>query len=240
MAPRLIEFSTQVLPNPETLAVWLRTLVCCVAVSCATQAACVGQVQEIRFVEVDNSSGGAELDGFVTNDLLSSWDGQYTGTQMVLELSAGSIYQHPSEASAVPPPGVQNLASAARFDTFVTHGGPGLNWSFSQPGGGAVDLGGEPKAQFDGNRINQSWNPSGIDAGLEDEVDFMFARITLSEDAVGTVDVLVSAAGVPHIERDIPIVGRVIGVPEPGAIGLVGSGLLFAGLRRRSAVSGGR
>jgi len=198
------------------------------------------QVTDLKFVLVDNTPGGSTVaDVFHTNDLLVSFAGQYTGSQLIVELASGSIYQNSFGNIGPPSPALMPVFPSLAFDSFVAQGNATNGGSFGHPapGGGAIDMGGDPNARFDTGGINQAWHPAGAQ-NIIDQVDFFLARVTLSNDATGTANVLVSAAGVLRIERDLPIIGGVIGVPEPGAavqLGLALWGMAMSGGRRRWA-----
>ena len=181
------------------------------------------------------SDGGASLDGFVVYDLTASFTGQYTGAQLIVELTAGSIYQDTAGGTTPPNQAVINAIPTLEWDTFVAQGssvadGPSGNPS---PGGGAVDLGGAAAAVFSNAAINQAWNPSGGQTGTSDQTDFLLTRLTLSNDALGTAQWLVSAAGTP-LSLSLPIVdGKAI--PEPTTMVLAAFGLIgVVASRRRS------
>ena len=153
--------------------------------------------------------------------------GQYTGAQLIVELTSGSIYQD-AVGSATPPnaafiPVFPSLAN----DSFVAQGSAVAGGPFGEPlpGGGAVDLGGAAAAQFDVAGINQAWNPAGGEV-ITDQVGFLIAQITLSTDAVGDWSLLASAGG------DITTVGGIFPFPEPTSAAFLGLGGL-ALLRRR-------
>ena len=58
--------------------------------------------------------------------------------------------------------------------------------------GGAVNLRGHSASTFDASKIDHTWAPPGGFAVM-DPVDLFVARVTLSADAMGTVDLLGSA-----------------------------------------------
>jgi hypothetical protein len=197
------------------------------------------QINEIRVDQIDNSPGGAALDGFVTNDVSISFDGRYTGSQLLVQLDEGTIYQDPRGANTTP-----NFATASvRYDTFVAQGLPTIgDINAANPDGGlrgAVNLGGEPDGSFDILLIDIAWFPQPPQF-LEDLSDLLTARVTLSEDAVGSWAYLASAQGEITIENRI-IQGGVVqngamllaaaSVPEPGTFGLaaLALGVLLGG-----------
>jgi hypothetical protein len=181
-----------------------------VALCCATTivahaaSSVVAQVTSVRWANVDNTVDDVPGDDFdptmyVTNDLRITFSGQFTGIQLLLELTQGSIYQNDSPligSGMFPPakPLIEQLDPTLQWDTFIAFGGPTAGDTVGNfgAGGGAVGLGGRVAAQFDSERINQAWNPAG---GVEifDRSDFMVARVTLSNDAVGRWGIKTSA-----------------------------------------------
>jgi hypothetical protein len=206
-----------------------------------------GQIAAIEVAQIDNSSGGAALDGFVTNDVTISFDGRYTGSQLLVLLDQGSIYQDPAGGIATP-----DFATASvEFDTFVAQGLPTVGTiDFDQSDGdifGAVNLGGDHPGTFNVLLLNIAWHPSPPEF-LEDLSDLLTARITLSDNASGTWSYLASAQGEITIEDRI-IQGGVVqngallvpgAVPEPGTLGLTiaSIGLLFCRMRERRRTLG--
>lgn len=183
------------------------------------------QITEIRVDQVDNSPGGAGLDNFVTNDVTISFDGRYTGSQLLVLLDQGSIYQDPDGDIATPP----FTSASVEFDTFVAQGLPTLGEiNYDQSDGdifGAVNLGGEHPGTFDAMLLNIAWHPSPSGGFLENLADLLTARITLSDDSNGSWSYLASAQGEITIEDRI-IQGGVIqngqlvlpgAIPEPTA-----------------------
>lgn len=53
------------------------------------------RITDIRLVPVDNSRGETALEGFLTHDIMIDFQGLLSGSQLVVELTSGSIYQHP-------------------------------------------------------------------------------------------------------------------------------------------------
>jgi hypothetical protein len=203
-----------------------------------------GQITAIEVAQIDNSSGGAALDGFVTNDVTISFDGRYTGSQLLVLLDQGSIYQDPAGGIAMP----DFTSASVEFDTFVAQGLPTAGTiNFDQSDGdilGAINLGGPHPGAFDAALVNIAWHPSGGD-NLEDFSDFLTARITLSENASGTWSYLASAQGEITIENRI-IQGGIVqngalllagAVPEPGTLSLtaIAIAVLWSVARHRNS-----
>ncbi len=194
------------------------------------------QVSSLGFVTVDNTDGGAPLADFVTNDLLATFSGQYTGAQLIVELTDGSIYQDGVGATVPPNGGFLAGFPSLRYDTFLAQGSAiaGGTDGEPSPGGGAVDLGGAAGAVFTTAGINQAWNPPG-GVTVSDKSDYLLARVSLSKAAAGTAKILASANGQRFVLDSIPVIGGVIGaIPEPTTMMLTVFGLIgVAGSRRR-------
>ncbi len=188
-------------------------------------------VTDVQVVQVDNSAGGAPLANFVTNDILISFDGQYTGAQILLEpSSAGGIYQDGVGGDFPPNSAFFPTFPALEFDTYLTQGNDG-NPSL---GGGAVDLGAAPAPQFDTDRISQAFNPAG-GTTIADKANFRIARITLRDDVSTTALLLSSAGNLRNVLEGTVENGVLSFIPEPSSIILGTFGFLsIFGLRRRS------
>jgi hypothetical protein len=216
-------------------------------------AAAHGQVTNIQIVT--QPAPADTLPGYIVNDVVIDFVGQYTGSQLYLELSSGEIYQNAAGGNTAPSSLIAPLVPGLQWDTFVTQGTEFSDTSNGVPalGGGAVSLAdlttnsdnlGRPissSSTFSSELINQQYNPS---AGLiiEDQSDFMVARITLSNDANGQV--LFAGFSSPDAENpvspdvaprlNLPIVNGAI-IPEPSSVALLGIGLLvgLVTLKRR-------
>jgi hypothetical protein len=160
--------------------------------------------------------------GFATTDIKVSFEGQYTGSQMLTPvLPAGSIYQ---DALGGNPPlaGIVAVFPGVAFDTFVAQGSPTSPGPNGDPslGGGAVDLGGPAAPEFSTSRINQAWNPAG-GVVILDKTDFLIARVTLSTQIngeLGSILALASAAGTPsqiqgRVENGVVMFGSAVNAP---------------------------
>jgi hypothetical protein len=207
----------------------------------------VAQITEIQVAQTDNSSGGAALDGFVTNDVTISFDGRYTGSQLLVVLDQGDIYQDADGGISTP----DFTSASVEFDTFVAQGLPTVGTiDFDQSDGdifGAVNLGGDHPGTFDALLLNIAWHPTPPEF-LEDLSDLLTARITLSDNASGAWSYLASAQGEITIENRI-IQGGVVqngalllpgAIPEPGTLGLAATAFAVACCmkRRRSSLLG--
>ena len=146
----------------------------------------------LELAQTDNTSGGAALDGFVTNDLLVNTAGRLLSFQMFLFLEEGSIYQDPFGTDLPPTKlAVEAVAPSLAYDTFLAVGSPYANgdYGISGPYGKAVDLphprdGAPGKPVIDEQEIDIAWGttPGEEVTGVE---DFLLSRLTLSDDARG-------------------------------------------------------
>ena len=126
-----------------------------------------------EFVEVDNS---AVLAGYNTYDLQVTTSVDWTAGVLRLNLTQGTIYQDVSGNALAPNPGLFAFAPSLEFDTAV-----GGDTASSSVAGAAGDLGGDVY-QFDATELDVTW----FNVGATDTGTFSIARITLSDDAVGT------------------------------------------------------
>jgi hypothetical protein len=145
---------------------------------------------------VDNSAGGAPLDGYVTNDVYISFAGQYNGAQMLLDLGAGDIYQDGVGNDFPPNPAFLGVFPSLAFDTFVAMGSAVDDGNNPNLNGGAVDLGGAPGAIISDSMINAAWGPGG-GVVITDQVGFLVARLTLADTANGVLYFFGSAGSGP-------------------------------------------
>ncbi len=135
----------------------------------------------VEVVSVDNTSA---LTGYLTHDFqATAFDSDWTGAALLLNLSAGSIYQDAFGSNLPPSPSWFELFPTLEFDTYV--GVPG-----SSIAGGAGDVGGDGLT-FSTTELDVSfYNINSSDTGT-----FSIGRVTLSDDAVGTWSLLAVADG---------------------------------------------
>lgn len=198
------------------------------------------------------TTGGANV---VTNVLSIDFTGQYTGSQILVQLDSGSIFNTDlfgADQNFAPNQGaIDNVNADLALDTFLAQGGPRNTDNVGgEPalGGGAVNIDNtEVSAVFnDATKISQAYNPA---AGqfVEDQSNFATAQLTFSDDANGTFAYFASANGefywttqgnVDATAGGIQIYevrsGVIQEIPEPASAALLGLGGL-AMLRRRSA-----
>lgn len=215
------------------------TLLCAVS---AAPAAIVGE-----FVPVTSEGGTSPPSGFVTQDLVVQTDTDWFGANLLIELTAGSIYQNELQSGYGPPsPGFFPIVPDLRWDTYVT-GSLGVNGPAPSSLGGAVDLGGSAAGQFDTAGIDLNW----FTVTTNDIGTFSLGRFTLSNDAVGTFKLRLDAAAEANLLlRNGPAVnvvlegtiegGRFVAVPELHSIGLIGAAGLLLAVGRRKWASLGR
>ncbi len=144
-----------------------------------------------------------------TTDVVVNFDATLRGQQMILTLTSGSIYQDPAGSNTPPSDGQIAAFPGVQYDTFVAIGGATAETSQSVlVVGGAVDLQPGAAMKFDSAGLNVAWAPAvGVD--VPSGTDYVTARITLSEDAEGTLQYFGSTSagtGEPFVEQDIPIV----------------------------------
>ncbi len=175
--------------------------------------------------------------GFVAHDITIDFENQLTGVQLLVELTAGSIFQQPGlegGGDTAPSPAFFGVFAALEFDTFVSLGGADRVASDATPGfaGGAVNLGGQSRRTFDDQRIDVAYFPPG-GVQIIGQTEYFVARLTLSDDATGTVSLLASDGEVsePFV---CPVYDGMICIPEPTAAGVGLLAVAALGLRGRS------
>lgn len=139
-----------------------------------------GAAISLDFAPVDNS---AVLTGYTTYDMRVTTDTDWTAGAMLFELSAGSFYQHAQGTDGgVPHPFLVSLYPELAFDTYLAG---------SVVGGGG-DIGRrEAQLVFDAGVLDVSWyNLDRADIGTT-----TIARLTLTDDAAGSMSIMLSAAG---------------------------------------------
>jgi hypothetical protein len=217
--------------------------IACIAMACASVA--MGHVTALHVV----SEPAPEdiLPGYVVNDLLIDFTGQYNGSQMTVELTSGSIYQNPLGGTGPPIAALFLADPTVEWDTFLSNGGATAETTIGNFGFGGSQF---PcpncfpiEDRFTEELIDQTWFPA-HDNEIVDQTGFMVARVTLSGDATGTFQYLggpnnvIGVAGFPPegiVSR--PIRNGFI-IPEPTTVALLAVGLAVAVAAHRSAYTG--
>ncbi|MEM1444417.1 MAG: hypothetical protein AAGF84_00020 [Planctomycetota bacterium] len=204
----------------------------------------VTNLSVLKTFSTDNTS--------VANVIAIDFVGQYTGSQIVLELTSGTILQDQafgSDIDVAPGSGLAAAAGGLRFDTYLAQGdvfSDGPNASGTPIlGGGAIDIHPSDVEPIwnDPTTLNQAFYPSDDEAILN-RTNFVVARIAMSTDAQGVFKFFVSindqvppVDGIIRSPIEIPIVDGWIPSPgnyppEPGTAALFGGACLTL-LRRR-------
>jgi len=192
-----------------------------------------------EFVPVLTEAAATPPAGFVTQDLRVTTTADWTQSQILVELSAGSIYQEPSSGNANPNPPSDlfiGFVPLLRWDTYVS------GWDRFTPAayaGGAVNIGGAAVSTFSTSKLDLAWfiNGDNNDVGSSDYL----GRFTLSDNAAGTWKLRVynadSVGGTADFTGNV-VGGLLVPVPEPGTVLLAGlaiPALAFAIRRRKVA-----
>jgi hypothetical protein len=165
--------------------------------------------------------------GRVVNNLAVNATSDVQGLQMIVSLTAGTVYQNGSGGNTAPSTDAVDgnvgegtpANPALEWDTFVTMGGfrsDGPNASRDVlVVGGAVNIQSGATLQFNTTGLNVTWAPStGVFTGPV--TNFPVARVTLSNTATGTARFFLTSAGENGVLTTLPIVNGVI-VPEPAS-----------------------
>ena len=167
------------------------------------------------------------LPGYVANDFLIDFSGQYTGSWLTVVLTRGHIFQHDHELAGdlAPSQGAILLDPSVAWDTFLANGGPTAEdaaSNYHRASDPILPPGREdPPLQFDETGINMRWNPAG-GSEILDRSNFLVARITLSDNAQGEAIFRSSAnqiLGVPVAIFEGLGRSSVLGEPVPGGGG---------------------
>ena len=191
-------------------------------------------------VESVNNSSSPALSGFITQDVAIDFGGQWTGSQLLIQLTQGNIYQDAFGGATEPNPALVAAFPSLAFDTFLGAGDRTATPSAITPSvaGAAVDLGGGPSQKFDASGIDIAWFAPGGTL-LTNGTDFFTARVSLSSNANGTYKYLASAGG--QISQFSGTINNGVltpdsaTVPEPVSVAVLGLGASLLGWRRRKA-----
>ena len=197
------------------------------------------QITSTAGVAVDNSAGGAALEGFVTSDIQISFEGQYTGSQILLALDSGSLFRAAfgDQAGGAPNPALFVVPGfeTLQFDTSILVGGIGSGPVDLDPTIVSPIFPGADSTTAGPLTLAQAFNPAGGTV-IADQSDLAVFRATLSDDAQGTISFLSSANSVISTEELLIVDGAIVAVPEPASAALVGlAGLSMLARRRKTA-----
>ncbi|MEO1496963.1 MAG: hypothetical protein AAFV43_07430 [Planctomycetota bacterium] len=205
-------------PHHDLAAVLIALAVCSVATA---------EIETVRFTEVDNGGVSDEfldLAGTRTTDLFIDFSGDLGGQQLLVELEAGRMINHPlgDPQGDAPSEALKLVSPTAAFDTSLSATGPGES---TQDGwlvfGGAASLqGGVGAVEFSETRLSVAFAPP-IGQTIAGQADFPVLRLTLSDDAEGTFTYLgdTSAPAPPQVFAFPIVAGEVrqpIDEPESG------------------------
>lgn len=155
-----------------------------------------------KFVEVDN---GDVTPGFKTYDLRVTSESDWMNASLQLDLTGGSIYQDAAGTILAPNPGAFSEFPALEYDTYVT--------SSSRLTSIVGDADGDSGFNFDAQNIDISWTAPGKD----DTGTFSIGRITLSDDAVGELRLVVDGRRSDTFVNEVAFTAGALGVPVPSA-----------------------
>lgn len=139
---------------------------------------------------------------FLDNQIVLDFDGRYTGSQLLIELTEGAVL---NPDGLVEPLGVPD-------DTFVAVGVPDLSNGSPSIIGHAADLTNDSETSIEGGTFNLAWGifPS---TNTTSQTDFLSAQIELTPDARGSFRYLASAEGsISWVDSDVSN-GLLIGAP---------------------------
>jgi len=200
-------------------------------------------------VTVENPS--STVAGTIVNDIKISFTDQVTTQELLITLTAGSIYQDTFGTDTPPSAALIGVFPSVAFDSFVALGSLVASPITPSIAGGAVDIGGSSTKVFDASSANIAWfSPGGTI--ITDKTSWPIARITLSDDAEGHWRLLsTTSTGYGYISGTVPslagpsvdfgggldgaIHGGVMSIPEPSALTYVGVACAVTMLARRRA-----
>lgn len=128
----------------------------------------------------------AVIPNVLTTDLIANFEGsgQILSQQMLLTLTAGSIQQTAGGGNVPPSSVLIGAIPALEFDTFVAMNGLTAETSSNPQIPGGAEYFGAPALKFDTSGLSIAWGTPDV---FTDRTGFVTARISLTNDAVGTL-----------------------------------------------------
>ena len=200
----------------------MRSFAIILTVAAVTSVAAAYITMEI--VEVDNTPGGDDLAGYVTQDIVITTHSDWLTAALIVDVGDGDIYLDEIGGMQSPNPIFFQFFPSLEFDTYVSNGV--LDKPVST--GSAAIIGGPPTQQFDEDHISIGWTTNNTD----DVGTLALARITLKDTASGTWAFLAQARPLGHVMASGSVEGGHL-IPEPGTGCLLVLGAVLALSRRR-------
>ncbi len=174
-------------------------------------------------IEIDPSN---TIAGHTAHKFLADGEGvDWTGAVLLIELTAGSVYNAPAFDGVSQQQAFWGLVAGLQWDSAVGIPGDGTGGI----AGGAGDLGGPGGATSLGlllsDAVPQLVSVTWFNTRTTDTGPVQIGNITLSDDAAGTWQMITAFEGGLLLQSD-----GTFPIPEPGALALLvlgGSGLLY-------------
>lgn len=143
------------------------------------------------FTPITSEASTTPPAGYVSQSLTVNATTDWLASNLIVNLSQGSIYQDALISGYGPPSSVLvSVLPSTRWDTYVT-GSLGLDGGAPASAGGAVDLGGNPASTFSTSHIDLNW----FTTSTNDIGTFSLGRFTLSNNAQGTFSLRLDSLG---------------------------------------------